>query len=384
MVNASISDDEAFNEMSIDAQFMFMRTLPHLDRDGLITGNTALLWSKVAPLLPNYSTKMATIIQEWISNGFVIRYQDGKQKVLFFVNFRKNQTGMRYEKEAPSQFAPPPNHKRTRSGIVPTDDGGAPTAQKTTVELSTELVRTNSVVSRCELEDQDQVEEEEKGCVSTTRACESANSTTLPPPSDPAYELEMKQTFALMAKWDKGKPKPIRVRVSSAQAAIVAAESPPVELPSVKPADPLPTTVQPGHVISTPNDKIIIDDVTWLQMLSIVVDGLGYRELVNAGVARARSEAIATLETLAKMPAFRTKDGVEALFASWARARPDTPAPKSDWLIEHAGKLASGKVRYPDERKGKEVKRNVPDIRIAHADLTEYFANPANDFEINF
>jgi hypothetical protein len=185
-----------------------------------------------------------------------------------------------------------------------------------------------------------------------------------------------------MASWDKNKPKPVRVRMNQAQAAIAAAEPPPAELPIVKPADPLPTTVQPGHVISAPNGRIIIDDVTWLQMLSIVVDGLGYRELVDAGVARVRSEAIATLETLAKMPAFRTKDGIESLFASWARARPDTPAPKPDWLIEHAGKLASGKIRYPDERK--EVKRNVPDIRIAHADLTEYFANPANDFEITF
>jgi hypothetical protein len=84
MINTTVAEDEVFNAMSIDAQFIFMRTLPHLDRDGLITGNTTLLHSKVAPLLSEYSTKMTVIIDEWISNDFVLKYQDGKKDVLFF------------------------------------------------------------------------------------------------------------------------------------------------------------------------------------------------------------------------------------------------------------------------------------------------------------
>ena len=330
MINATVAEDEDFNSMSIDAQFMFMRTLPHLDRDGLITGNSALLWSKIAPLLPEYNAKMSGIIQEWITSGFVIGYVDGKRDVLFFINFRKNQTGMRYEKETPSQFAPPPKYKRTQNGLTPTDGGSnsSPSVNQagTNGKQGTELVRTYDVFSPCELEVEEEVEEEVKGKCDA-RACASA--TQAPPPSNSSddlqsgntpndtdssqaqlgaspAELERQQTLTIMAAWDKNKPKPVRVRMSQAQAALAAGEPSPAELPSVRPADPLPTTVQPGHVVSTPSGKVIIDDVTWLQMLSIVIDGLGYRELVNAGVARVRSEAVGTLETLAKMPAFRT------------------------------------------------------------------------------
>ena len=35
MISCAIATDEDFNNMSVDAQFLFMRAVPHLDRDGL-------------------------------------------------------------------------------------------------------------------------------------------------------------------------------------------------------------------------------------------------------------------------------------------------------------------------------------------------------------
>ena len=126
MINQKITSDIDFNEMSIDAQFMFMRAIPFLDRDGLLTGHPALLWSKIAPLLPQYSTAMTAITDEWVSAGFVTKYTDGKTPVLFFRGFHKNQALTHYDREAASEFAPPPNYHRTPKGIRADDSGQAP------------------------------------------------------------------------------------------------------------------------------------------------------------------------------------------------------------------------------------------------------------------
>lgn len=124
MINTAIAEDEQFNEMSINAQFLFVRTIPHLDRDGLITGNPVLLAAKIAPLLTQLHGEIGNVIQEWLENEFVILYKDGKRDVLFFPSFRKNQIGMRYEREPESEFAPPPRMKRTKDGLVQDGSGG--------------------------------------------------------------------------------------------------------------------------------------------------------------------------------------------------------------------------------------------------------------------
>lgn len=117
MINQTIAEDIEFNEMSIEAQLMFVRTIPFLDRDGLINGHPAILVGKVAPLLLDMFARMPAIIEEWLAGGLVSRYMDGKVAVLFFKGFTQNQIGMRYEREPESQFAPPPGLTRTSTGL---------------------------------------------------------------------------------------------------------------------------------------------------------------------------------------------------------------------------------------------------------------------------
>lgn len=117
MLNQSIAEDAEFNEMSIEAQLMFLRTVPFLDRDGLINGNASVLRGKVAPLL-DLPKSMASIVDEWLNAGLIIRYTAGKQTILFFPGFAKNQVGMRYEREAASTYPPPPGYTRTPKGLV--------------------------------------------------------------------------------------------------------------------------------------------------------------------------------------------------------------------------------------------------------------------------
>lgn len=168
------------------------------------------------------------------------------------------------------------------------------------------------------------------------------------------------QTLELSRRWSKNSPKPVKVRMSAQQAAIVAAEPPMFDPPSrVQAASFQPPTG--NRVISADEEKIIIPASAWTEMLGAMLDGLGLRDLASAGVVKAKRDANGTLETLCKMsPKFRTKDGIQELFGSWARARPDYPVPKPAWLEEHASLFLAGKVRYQDEKRTKQHERRSP------------------------
>jgi hypothetical protein len=105
-----------------------------------------------------------------------------------------------------------------------------------------------------------------------------------------------------------------------------------------------------SQIISLPTgEKVIIPLAVWSQMMGAALDGLGLRAAADAGNRQTKTHVGIMLETLCKMDArFRSVEGVKGLFESWSRMRPET-IPKADWLIEHASKLLSGKLRYPDE-----------------------------------
>ena len=169
------------------------------------------------------------------------------------------------------------------------------------------------------------------------------------------------QTLELSRRWSKNKSAPVRVRMSTQQAALVEAEPAPMFDP---PSRVQAASFQPptdNRVINADEEKIIIPSPVWTEMLGAMLDGLGLRDLASAGVIKAKRDAGGTLETLCKMsPKFRTKDGIQELFSSWARARPDYPVPKPAWLEEHASLFLAGKVRYQDEKRTKQHERRSP------------------------
>lgn len=130
MISQSVAEDIEFNSMGCEARLLFLMTIPHLDRDGLINAHPTIMLGKVAPLVMlDMLPKLSTVIQEWVIAGLVIAYSDGKVSVLFFTGFAKNQAGRHYEREAPSVFAPPPGYERTSAGLVviqPKDDDNTP------------------------------------------------------------------------------------------------------------------------------------------------------------------------------------------------------------------------------------------------------------------
>ncbi len=118
-LSKTVATDEPLNHLSWQSQAVYMMTVPHLDRDGLITGHPLLLMAQVAPLrAAELVTIMAGLIEEWLDADLVVRYLDNGQPVLFFPGFLKHQRLPHYDRETPSEFAPPPGYARTDQGLV--------------------------------------------------------------------------------------------------------------------------------------------------------------------------------------------------------------------------------------------------------------------------
>jgi len=85
-----------------------------------------MLLAKVCPRRQDLIPRMGELIQEWIDAELVLQYETNEGDALHFYGFTKNQTGLRYDRETPSMFAPPPGFERTDTGLAPStsaDDG---------------------------------------------------------------------------------------------------------------------------------------------------------------------------------------------------------------------------------------------------------------------
>lgn len=122
MLSVDVAGDPELNQLSLEAAYFYLSTIPHLDRDGLITGHPVLLWAKVAPLRVQLMDKAKLLIDEWVQQGLVMRYRGADGSVLFFKGFRYHNANMPYRKESPSKFPPPPGFIRSVEGLVPDDD----------------------------------------------------------------------------------------------------------------------------------------------------------------------------------------------------------------------------------------------------------------------
>ena len=69
MLSQSIAEDFEFNAMGCEAKMLFMMAIPHLDRDGLISGHASLLQSKICPLMHDVLPRLQAVINEWESAG---------------------------------------------------------------------------------------------------------------------------------------------------------------------------------------------------------------------------------------------------------------------------------------------------------------------------
>jgi hypothetical protein len=120
MLSKVSSEDVALNRCSLEAHLLYVQTLPHLDRDGLVTGRPLLLWRLALPLRVDFIDITGRLIEEWVQHGLVVRYPGKDGPVLFFKGFRRHNANIHYGEERPSVY-PPPGWVRTPAGLVPDD-----------------------------------------------------------------------------------------------------------------------------------------------------------------------------------------------------------------------------------------------------------------------
>lgn len=319
MINQSISEDVEFNEMSIDAQLMFLRTVPFLDRDGLVNGNASVLRGKVAPLL-ELTKPMAAIVQEWISAGLVVQYTAGKQSVLFFPGFAKNQIGMRYDREAASAYPPPPGYTRTAKGLIAPGESGPQQPPN---------------------DDSDNGENSaEPDCEQTPDDCRT--SAGLVPDELHANGIECNRIESNIR--EKGEN--TRERESAPKTNGVPPSSPNDYLPGLP--DPRAKTSQRTRVVEYVMEakKLGVDAPEFRLLVDALLDGFGKKPLADAGDERTLNYAQElALLIMGVSEQFRTPDGIAAIFKSWqANDWRGDSLPTSEQLKEHASLMASGKV----------------------------------------
>lgn len=134
-ISKSISVSEQLGNVSLEADFLFGRCIPHLDVDGRITGNPKGLKAIVCPLRDELShQKITHLLKELSEAGLVIWYEINGSRYLEFPNFGRHQKGMHRDREAVSkipssqsenvslvfsQSAKPEDVIRTDSGVNP-------------------------------------------------------------------------------------------------------------------------------------------------------------------------------------------------------------------------------------------------------------------------
>lgn len=133
MIGKKIGCSKQVHDLSSDTcRLAYTWTIPHLDKEGRIHGDASILKSLIFPRRIDVTPEMMQdFITEWAINGLVQMYEVQGDIYLFFPSFKKNQPGLRPEKE-PDSILPAPDEGRQIDAILPPKvrrNGGKRTVQ---------------------------------------------------------------------------------------------------------------------------------------------------------------------------------------------------------------------------------------------------------------
>ena len=122
LLSKKIGLNKSVNELSCDtSRLAYTWTLPHLDRDGRIHGDPAVLKNIIFPRRTDITTTdLEKYVAEWAENGLVIWYEADGDQWLEFPKFNENQPNLRYDRE-PESTIPPSENGRIITGRVPAE-----------------------------------------------------------------------------------------------------------------------------------------------------------------------------------------------------------------------------------------------------------------------
>ena len=134
-LSKSIAHDLELNTVSFEADFLFLRCVPHLDREGRLPGHPTQVKGIAVPLRSEFTLEVVErSLHELNDADLVSWFEVNGRLFLDFSGFSKNQKGLRKNREAASNL---PSQKskgaqrvtrslRSRSGVAPEDSGSDP------------------------------------------------------------------------------------------------------------------------------------------------------------------------------------------------------------------------------------------------------------------
>lgn len=168
MISRSISVNEQLAGCSLEADYLFQRCIPHLDREGRMVGNPLTVRTIAAPLRKEITDEtVERCIQELAfavgsnKRSLVVWYEVRGRRFLWFPSFSDHQTGARFNREADSRLESPLDVDAT---II---YGTAPELVRSSSGVGPDLVRVSKV--EVEVEDKVEVKGEVEGAAAAQR-----------------------------------------------------------------------------------------------------------------------------------------------------------------------------------------------------------------------
>ena len=104
-VSRAIAHNRQLASVSLLADHLFTKCIPHLDVEGRMTGDPELVKIVAVPLRDEITHAMVPeLLAELVSAELVIWYEAGGKQILEFPGFPDNQPGLRKDREAPSKL----------------------------------------------------------------------------------------------------------------------------------------------------------------------------------------------------------------------------------------------------------------------------------------
>jgi len=144
-LSKTIAHDFELNTVSIEADYLFTRCIPHLDREGRMPGHPSQVKGITCPMRAELSEMVIDqALEELARAGLVVWYEVEGRPYLEFPGFTPHQKGMRKDREAESRIPSPKVHAAQRITTVLRRDSG-PTPEQ--VGSTPDLLRPSEVKS---------------------------------------------------------------------------------------------------------------------------------------------------------------------------------------------------------------------------------------------
>ena len=127
-LSRDVSTSERLANLRTDfARLLWSWCVPHTDRDGRLPGSSRVLRATVVPMLDVSNDDVGEAVADLVRCRLAVLYDSDGTPALQILKFKLHQTGMRYDREAPSKHGPAPDVVRTNSGPAPSaqDDSGS-------------------------------------------------------------------------------------------------------------------------------------------------------------------------------------------------------------------------------------------------------------------